>query len=281
MSADSPWRDHRFVFVGGLHRSGTTFLAQLIGSSSQASALENTGVRMDEGQFLQDVYPTGAAMGGVTRWAFDPRAHLTEKDADATPHAAERLWNGWHDYWRDDAELLVEKTPLNLTKTRFLQSAFPQSRFVIVTRHPLTQALAVRKWAPRLIQELGGSVPSLVKHWLAAHDLFREDQPLLAQVHVVRYESLMSSPEAEVDRLEEFLGIEIPRKAVADLDTNRSRSYEREWAGGVTGPRIPGQRVVDRVVFPHYDRAIRRRYDSRIRDFGYDLDDLGEAAPWT
>ena len=54
-----PWEDHQLVFVGGLHRSGTTVLAEMIASARSASGLENTGVMMDEGQFLQDVYPLG------------------------------------------------------------------------------------------------------------------------------------------------------------------------------------------------------------------------------
>ena len=39
----------------------------------------------DEGQFLQDVYPTDAAYGGAGRFGFDPRAHRTETSELLTP----------------------------------------------------------------------------------------------------------------------------------------------------------------------------------------------------
>lgn len=55
----------RYVFVCGLHRSGTTMLVQNVGKFKNCTAFENTGVLMDEGQYLQDVYPTDVAFGGV------------------------------------------------------------------------------------------------------------------------------------------------------------------------------------------------------------------------
>lgn len=280
MSNGTPWNDRRFIFVGGLHRSGTTFLAKLIGASSQASGLENTGVRMDEGQFLQDVFLTGAQMGGVARWAYDPRSHLTEVEAKNLPDAGQRLWDGWNRYWRHDADFLLEKTPLNLTRTRFLQAVFPHSRFVVITRHPLTQALAIRKWTPRMNQELGGFIPRLVDHWLKAHEVFRNDENHLRHVHVVRYEHLLADPRAEIARLEAFLGISIPRETAGDLDRTYAESYEKLWNGGVKGPRAPGQNIVDRLVFPRYERTIKRLYTHRIRELGYELDSFTQVEPW-
>ena len=47
----------RLVFVGGLHRSGTTPFAKVLGEHPEVSGLVNTGVRKDEGQHLQPVYP--------------------------------------------------------------------------------------------------------------------------------------------------------------------------------------------------------------------------------
>jgi hypothetical protein len=45
----------KYVFVGGHHRSGTSVLAFNIGRMENCTAFENTGVGMDEGQFLQNV----------------------------------------------------------------------------------------------------------------------------------------------------------------------------------------------------------------------------------
>ncbi len=43
-----------------------------------------------------------------------------------------------------DREYLVEKTTQNILKTRFLQSIFPESAFIIVFRHPIALAYATK-----------------------------------------------------------------------------------------------------------------------------------------
>jgi hypothetical protein len=72
------WQDHRFVFIGGLHRSGTTLLARCLAEHPEVSGFSGTRALEDEGQHLQNVYQPGRAYGGPGRFGFDPEAHLTE-----------------------------------------------------------------------------------------------------------------------------------------------------------------------------------------------------------
>jgi hypothetical protein len=286
--------DHDFVFIAGLHRSGTTVLAKAISDAPEASGLEGTGARMDEGQFLQDVYSRGRAFGGVTRWALDDRAYLTEADASAVPDAGERLWRSWSPYWNLDARTLVEKTPLNLTKTRFLQAAFPHSRFVVITRHPITQSLAVHKWSPSRLRRLGYDFPTLVEHWVRAHEAFDRDREYLEKVHVVRFEHLMTDPAAERARLERFLGFALPAEPFAELDAGRSRQYGDQWQqrvaagspraaarallpGGGRDLRQAGRTATELLLFRRYAREIADRFGTRIAALGYDVEDPNSA----
>ena len=287
------WNSHQLVFVGGLHRSGTTLIADVVGGRPEGSGLRNTGVPMDEGQHLQQVY--AGARGRMDRWALEPDAHLTEDDA--APGDAAALWNAWSPYWDLDARVLVEKSPPNLTKLRYLRTLFPEARFVVVTRHPVVQALAIRKWAGALTGRYGVGLPRLVEHWVHAHEVFADDAVLLGNLLVVRYEHLVRDPVAELARVAEFLDMApIPPGAV---DVRRSEAYERSWRAtpsnimprALEHVRRAGRRpwrarqavtreLADPFLLPRYRREVADRYGDRIARLGYDLTDLHDAEPW-
>ena len=147
----------RLVFVAGLHRSGTTPLARLLAAHPEISGFDGTGVKEDEGQHLQDVYPSARRYGGAGRFALDPRSHLTEESPLATPENATRLARQWSQHWDLDRRLLLEKSPPNLVMTRFLQ-AHPDIIGVISGNDEMALgAIAALKEAGKLDQvKVGG-----------------------------------------------------------------------------------------------------------------------------
>ncbi|MEI2612689.1 MAG: hypothetical protein V9G20_28950 [Candidatus Promineifilaceae bacterium] len=56
--------NHQFIFIGGLHRSGTSILFKTLRDHPQISGFYNTQVPEDEGQHLQTVIPPAKAFGG-------------------------------------------------------------------------------------------------------------------------------------------------------------------------------------------------------------------------
>ncbi|MEO8330645.1 MAG: sulfotransferase, partial [Candidatus Nanopelagicales bacterium] len=182
----APAEGQRLVFVGGLHRSGTSLLAQLVADHPQGSGLSGTEVPEDEGQHVQDVYPAARVFGGPGRFARDEKAHLTEDSLLAKPANAERLLSAWRPHWDSSKEYLVEKSPPNLIMSRFLQQLFPDAFFLFIVRHPVSVTLATRKWRPRM------PLPRLMNHWFVAHDIARDDLSSLRNVHVVSYEWLLT-----------------------------------------------------------------------------------------
>ncbi len=246
---------HTLTFVGGLHRSGTTVLAKALAAHPEASGFQGTGVIEDEGQFLQSTYPLAATHGGPGLFAFSPAMHMTDRAPAANRATAARLFAEWRPYWDLSRRVLIEKSPANLIKTRFLQSLFPDSRFVVVVRHPIASVLAVRKWSRT-------SLDSLIRHWLTGYRLVRCDASSLKHLLVVRYEDLVERPGEELARLHAFLGLP-PSEPQVVIRKGVNDAYLERWA------RLAGRSRLHRRYFA----ALEGRFEAAVREFGYSLRD--------
>jgi hypothetical protein len=220
--------DHKFLFIAGLHKSGTSLLSGFIKEHPEVSGFAKTGFPQDEGQFLQSVYPTAITFGGPGLFGFNSAMHLTEDSPLATEANRRKLVSEWSTYWDLSKPVLLEKSPPNLLKTRFLQALFPNSYFLVVVRHPGVVSLATQKWIqiPIII---------LLRHWLHSYNTFLADREHLRKCLVIRYEDLVREPDAHLKRICNFVGIEDfgarlgVRKEVDDQYFNRWQGILAEW----------------------------------------------------
>lgn len=246
--------EHTLLFVGGLHRSGTTPLSRVLGDHPQVGPLRGTGVAKNEGQHLQEVYRPAIDHGGPGRFATQVGAHLTEDSPLATPESARSLWAAWSPYWNLRRPVLLEKSPPNLLMTRFLARVFPGSRQLLILRHPVVVAFATSKW-------MDGEAPAeLVEHWLRAHELLREDLARLDTAAVITYEGLVRRPEETLARVGAWLGLDGP-VPTGRLDAARSAPYTEAWREMASADPAARAEVLD-------------RFSERAAAFGYDLEDL-------
>ncbi len=243
--------DARIVFIGGLHRSGTTPLAKWLADHPEVSGLSNTGVYEDEGQHLQSVYPIAMAHGGPGKFAFDPEARLTEESGLVSPDAPQSLIEAWTPYWDASKSVLLEKSPPNLIRMRFLRALFPSARFIMVLRHPIAVSLATRRWSRT-------SLDSLMQHWLAAHRDLAEDAQRVGRTAVVRYEDLLADPDSQLDRLFAFLGL--PRH---EGRWEVRHGLNEAYFSSFTSPRWPWRR--------RQHARLAASYETEVARYGYSL----------
>jgi len=245
-------QEHTIVFVGGLHRSGTSLVHRCLASHPDISGFADTGVEEDEGQHLQTVYPPGKQFGGPGKFGFHAQAHLTEDSPLVCVESRDRLMQEWGRHWDMARPVLVEKSPPNLIRTRFLQALFPESRQIVVLRHPIAVASATQKWSHT-------SYVSLIQHWLACHETLLADLPHVRRLMVMRYEDFVAAPDAVLASAFRFIGVE-PRPSGLQVRTGVNDAYFSRWGG----PRWNPLRRADA------SRAVER-FSDRVARFGYSM----------
>ena len=186
----------------------------------------NTTALMDEGQFLQDIYPPDTTYGGAGVFGFDKRAHVTEQSTLLTARNTSRLRRMWHSHWDATKFICVEKTPGNILMTRFLQAAFPTAHFVVIRRHPVAVSLATQKWSRT-------PVHSLFDRSLRCHDLFEMDKPHLARLYELRYEDYVRTPRRCLMEIANFIQARLPDGFRPDTTDRHNTKYFDQWISRV------------------------------------------------
>ena len=269
----------RYVFLCGLGRSGTSVLARNVARLENCTGFKNTGALEDEGQFLQDVYPSDNVYGGAGAFGFDPRAHLTENSPLFTPENALKLRQNWERYWDQAKSIRVEKTPGHLLKTRFLQAVFPNSYFIVVRRHPIPVSIANnQRWKITF-----APLHKLFDHWLHCYGIFEEDKSYLKHVYELTYEDYIEDPDKCYQRIAEFIGTRVPEAPRED-----SFYYVTQWRNPV-GLRVPESAMegvsgahnekyfkrwsylLDNSPFKRYYRYLAAKYEPKFAKYGYSL----------
>jgi len=247
---------HRYVFVGGLHGSGTSLVHRWLRAHPAVSGFSGTGVPQDEGQHLQRLLPTARSLGGRGRFGYAHQAHLTEASDLAVPSSAAELLADWDTHWSSDCSIRVEKSPPNMLRFRLLQSLFPGALCVLVLRHPLAVAASTRSKGARSRLR---TRRALVEHWLHCHEIFLADQSRLRHLVVLRYEELVAAPETGLDSVFSALGQPgIPSPEV--VDPGRDRAAAAQWEARL------GR-------LPHPTPLLK--LESRVLDWGYSLKGFG------
>jgi len=243
-------QQQKFIFICGLHRSGTSLLYKILKNQKTISGFKNTTAIEDEGQHLQSVFNAANKHGGPGKFGFDKNSFLNEKSEIIKKENKDKLFSEWSKYWDLSKEYLIEKSPPNLVRTLFLQAMFPNSYFITIYRHPIATSLATKKWSKT-------SHYSLINHWLVCHNQYLEDKKKLKNSLDINYENLINHPKETLKIIENFLNTQVA------LPDNTIRK-------GVNDKYLSLWQKNKRNIFYKFNiRKTERTFEMSINKFGY------------
>ena len=112
-----------------------------------------------------------------------------------------RLRSQWGKLWDTNRRVLVEKSPPDLIRMRFLAAVFPPAWFVVILRHPLSVCRRV-EWHMRLL---------CTHNWLNAYEWAAEDiRDGKLTAYVTYYEHWVAHPVEELRAMTPMLGLADP-----------------------------------------------------------------------
>lgn len=199
------------VFLIGFPRSGTTLLDTILMGHPGTMVLEeqpplnNTDKRVGGLTAIPGL--DAAAVADARRFYYDEIAKVAPAPLDP-------------------ARMLVDKSPLFLSKAVLIQRLFPNARFILALRHPCDVLLSCFMSNFRLndamsnflrLEDAAEFYDLTFQHWERARTLF----PL--NVHTIVYERLVEDVEAEVRPLFDFLGLDWREEALDHRATAKAR----------------------------------------------------------
>ncbi|OAI53256.1 hypothetical protein AYO44_04295 [Planctomycetaceae bacterium SCGC AG-212-F19] len=184
-----------WLFLNGMNNTGTTLLVAIFSTHPELRCLYR------EGHFITRALPDPRLPGAPRIFSTClPMFRWTEDSLGGDP---EKMMYDWAYYLPPPPGVLVEKSPTNVFRSRWLQRHFPHSAFLATARDPYAVCEGIRR-------RHGVPVEHAAAHWVVCHDALLDDLPHLQSKLLIRYEDLCAAPVRELQRVQDLLGLKQP-----------------------------------------------------------------------
>lgn len=210
-------KDKTWVFLVGCYNSGTTLLAELLAQHQSISALPT------EGHFITDQFVKDFDIGLPRMWVDREDIFcLDENDTEPDPVRVKKEWAMRLDLSKP---VLLEKSPPNSAKTRWLQAHFENAHFIGIMRNGYAVAEGItRKADPKHLIN-SWPIEKSAYQWKRSNEVLQQDAKHLKRFIWVTYEDLADDTEGTLNKITDFIGVEKFEK----FETGRNWSiHERD-----------------------------------------------------
>jgi hypothetical protein len=229
------------VFVVGCGRSGTTLLRLILnkhphlamfGESSAFFRLGRYGSLQNRGSLRRFVRDWNFAFASQTPYSGILDSHeLRSKLCKVHSHADAISTIMWEFAAREKKKNWGEKTPAHVHKADTILRAYPKAKIIHITRDPravVRSALLSFTSGPFLLRD----AYNIAMYWVKCErTIERVQQSHPHQVKLIKYEDLVSNPEATIVEICDFVGIDYDA-GMLDTASSASRYAPREGGSG-------------------------------------------------
>jgi hypothetical protein len=119
------------------------------------------------------------------------------------PRPAWQAKRDWAKAYSKRHGILLEKSPPNTVRSRWLQRNFRPSRFIAIVRSPFAVCEGIRR-------RTGCGLETAVRHWRTANECMFADMDHLRKCFWLRYEDLTARPNEYLHKIQSFLNLSSP-----------------------------------------------------------------------
>jgi len=184
---------------------------------------------------------------------------LTESD---TGPDVTRIKKEWGARLNTSKSVLLDQTPANVARMRWLQKYFENSYFVGVIRNGYAVTEGITRKARPTHKPNGWSIEDAAYQWRRSNEIMEEDSRYLDRYSLFRYEDLTKSPNKTVRKILDFLEM----RSSTSIDLNRNWSiHERNQ-----GIRNMNNESLERLSKDQVTR-INKIISAKMNDLGYEV----------